>query len=329
MMHFHRVCLVCLLTGLSLSGQNNHDSKEPNHVVKYSRQPEVANVAYGPHQRNVLDLWKAKTAKPAPLLIYFHPGGFTHGDKSWIEEYDKPMLDMCLERGISVASANYRFARQAPLPAAMEDGARAIQFLRLHAGEYNLDAKSVAAAGGSSGAIIAMWIGFHDDMADAASDDPVKRQSTRISVVGSIDGQTKFEPGLLTQLGGEALVKRLTPQLLTPAKGDELNQAKMDRRWAEISPLTYLTWDDPPVFAYYTHNPGPLPAPSEAEAVHNPRFGALLKEAMDQFGIECILRTPKDYPQGAHRPFTKDMVDFFLEYLPGAGLAAKPATTRK
>jgi hypothetical protein len=36
---------------------------------RVSRAPDAADVPYGPHERNVLDFWRAKSAKPAPLVI--------------------------------------------------------------------------------------------------------------------------------------------------------------------------------------------------------------------------------------------------------------------
>jgi hypothetical protein len=57
--------------------------------------------------------------------------------------------------------------------------------------EWNLNPQAVVAAGGSSGAGISLWIGFHDDLADPTSADPVQRQSTRISAIGSVDTALK------------------------------------------------------------------------------------------------------------------------------------------
>ena len=45
-------------------------------------RPDAANVKYGPHVRNVFDLWLPKGGGPHPLVLYFHGGGFYKGDKS-------------------------------------------------------------------------------------------------------------------------------------------------------------------------------------------------------------------------------------------------------
>ena len=40
-------------------------------------KPTYADVSYGPHERNVLDFWKAEGEGPRPLLVYIHGGGWT------------------------------------------------------------------------------------------------------------------------------------------------------------------------------------------------------------------------------------------------------------
>src|SRR5437868_11633071 len=80
----------------------------------YPVPPDVANARYGPHERNVIDLWKAKTDRPSPIVIYIHGGGFTAGDKSGLAQ---PLLTDCLKRGIAVATINYRYSTIAPYPA--------------------------------------------------------------------------------------------------------------------------------------------------------------------------------------------------------------------
>src|SRR5262245_20206508 len=108
-------------------------------------KPDVAAFKYGPHERNVLDVWKAKSEKPPPLVIFIHGGGFRNGDKSQV---NADLLDRCLKAGISVAAINYRLSQHAPFPAPMHDSALAVQTLRHKAKEWNLDPKRFAATGG-------------------------------------------------------------------------------------------------------------------------------------------------------------------------------------
>jgi hypothetical protein len=64
--------------------------------IPYAHQPDFADVSYGPHPRNVLDLWKAKSDQSSPLAIFYHPGGFGLGDKTWIPP---AFLETCLKKG--------------------------------------------------------------------------------------------------------------------------------------------------------------------------------------------------------------------------------------
>src|SRR5689334_21029656 len=46
-----------------------------------SKLPAFKDVHYGPHERNVLDFWKAESKQPTPLLVSIHGGGFMRGNK--------------------------------------------------------------------------------------------------------------------------------------------------------------------------------------------------------------------------------------------------------
>ena len=131
------------------------------HLDPNRPRPDVADLRYGPHARNVLDLWKAPVppghSGAAPLVVFFHGGGFIGGDKTSVPGW---LVDRCLAQGISVASVNYRLSTQAPYPAPMLDGARAIQFLRLEARKLGIDPMRIAACGNSAGAGIALWAGL-------------------------------------------------------------------------------------------------------------------------------------------------------------------------
>ena len=138
-------------------------------------EPTFQDVAYGDHERDVVDLYQADSEGLTPVYVYIHGGGFRGGDKAGISQV---LLKGCLEAGISVAAINYPLSGTDRYPAAMEHSQRAIQFIRWKSEEWNLDASRVAAGGGSAGAGISMWIGFRGEEAEPESEDPVARQST-------------------------------------------------------------------------------------------------------------------------------------------------------
>ena len=145
------------------------------------RSPTLANVAYGTHERQVLDFWKAESSRPTPVLFNIHGGGWVAGDKARVAG-----LDRYLAAGISVVSINYRYVTQAmlaevkpPVQWPLSDAARALQFVRSKAGEWNLDKQRIGATGGSAGACSSLWLALHNDLADPQSKDPVARESTR------------------------------------------------------------------------------------------------------------------------------------------------------
>lgn len=52
----------------------------------------------------------------------------------------------------------------------------------------------VAVSGSSAGACSALWLNFHDDLADPDADDPVKRQSTKPYCTATDGAQTSLDP---------------------------------------------------------------------------------------------------------------------------------------
>jgi len=264
--------------------------------------PDVKDEKYGPHERNLLDLWKAKSESPTPLVVFIHGGGFLRGDKGAVNTM---LIRLCLEKGISVASINYRFSKQAPFPAPFHDSARAIQYLRFKAGELNLDPARFAATGSSAGAGMSLWLAFHDDLADPKSEDPVLRQSTRLKGALPLDGQTSYDPRWIREhVGGRAHEHSALP-LLYGLQPDELESEKAIKMYEEAAPIRHLTKDDPPVFLSYTG----LDKPSDRSGVgiHSEKFGEALKAEMEKLGLSCELKV------GPHN--VEEQVAFFVKVL--------------
>jgi acetyl esterase len=282
-------------------------------------EPTKKNVKYGPHERHVLDLYSAVSDKPTPLVVFFHGGGFTSLTTTKTN-CPPPLIESCLAAGISVASAEYRLSPEVHFPDHFMDCARAIQFLREHAGEYNIDPKRIGASGSSAGAGTALWLAFHDNLADPKSDDAVLRQSTRLACVTVQQAQTSYDPRVIAEWIGPQTARH--PNLLDfyGLQASELESPKAFKMYDAASPINYLTADDPPVFLVYAGERKPFASKNakDGEGIHHAAFGIKLKERMDALDIECVLRTREDYPGDSTQAgltAQKDMVDFLKRHL--------------
>ncbi len=305
---FSLVVGACLVTSHSAIAADAKTKTPRKEKVSAKPTPDLANAKYGPHERNVLDLWKAKSDSPTPLVVFIHGGGFRAGSKEGISA---TMLDGLLKNGISVMAVNYRFSPEVSFPAHYMDCARAIQFARLHAKEWNLDPKRVGATGGSAGAGTSLWIGFHDDMADPKNSDPILRESTRLRCMAVMGAQSSYDPRKIREWVGEAAARHPALQGFYGLKDDELDTPKAHKLYEAASAINYLTQDDPPVIAFYSEARGPLPANAKpGQGIHHINFGLRLKEQMDKFGIECTIR---HRDEGAND--SMESVAFFVKHL--------------
>lgn len=272
-------------------------------------KPTHANVKYGPHERNVMDVWLAKSDKPTPVLVSIHGGGFRGGNKS----VSGDLLRQCLDSGISVVAITYRLSSHAIAPAQFHDSARAIQFIRHNAKKWNLDPTRIASTGGSAGAGLSLWLGFHDDLADPKSKDPILRESSRLTCMVVYNGQTSYDP---------RFIRKLFPDTNTyqhPALSQlyEVDLNKLDdlptekyKLFEEVSPITHIGKGDAPAMLLYASEMD-TPIRSQGVGIHHPKFGKVLKEKMDDLGVECRVET--GVRRGSEQ-WTKLTMDFVKKY---------------
>ncbi|ANQ51456.1 alpha/beta hydrolase [Flammeovirga sp. MY04] len=273
--------------------------------------PDKANLSYGNDTRNVMDIWLAKSNKPTPLAIYIHGGGFKGGSK---EKLSTVELNQLLKSGISVASINYRLIDKAPLPAAFFDAKEALQFIRFHADELNIEKEKIAVWGGSAGAVISMWLAFSDEMSEPNSENHIHKESTRVLCVGTKGGQTDMTSDFWIPL-----LKKYSPESVKEFSGKK--QQKMygvktkegiDEIATSISAVKLISSDDPPIHMKYAMFPGKK-APKDPKklrgwVIHHVDFGLALKEKMDKLNVENHLIYP-----GSKDKMT--LVEFLVEKL--------------
>jgi len=90
--------------------------------------------------------------RPAPLVVYFHGGGWVIGD---IELVDRPCRALANASGAVVASVEYRRSPETKYPGPPEDASAATRWLSEHAGELSADPGRVVVAGDSAGGNLA------------------------------------------------------------------------------------------------------------------------------------------------------------------------------
>ena len=262
----------------------------------YPKNPPktVADFKYGPHERNVLDFWQAKSDKPTPLLFYIHGGGWMGGDKAGIA------VEPFLKEGISVVSINYRYISQAqeeapPVKAPLHDAALALQTVRSKAAEWNIDKARIGASGGSAGACSSLWLAFHPDMADAKGSNPIARESTRLWCAAVNGAQTTLDPQQMkewtpnSKYGGHAFLS-LTGQERPTFEAFLAAREKILPWIAEYSPYALVSSDDPAI--YLSFNAVPAMGQDQKDPTHTANFGVKLQEHCKANGVACDLYYP-------------------------------------
>jgi len=278
--------------------------------------PTHFNVSYGPHQKQVLHFWQVKSDKPTPVLFFIHGGGWMAGGRM---SGLSPILQDFLDAGISVVSVEYRFIPEAtadgvvpPVKGPLHDAARALQFVRSKAEDWNIDKERIAASGGSAGACTSLWLAFHPDMQEPKNDDVVARESTRLLCAAVRGAQTTLDPKQMkewtpnSRYGGHAFGftgdadKKLSQFDEFLAKRDTIED------WiAEYSPYALVTEDDPPVFLEYWDAPA-LGKPKK-DPTHTSNFGIKLQEHCKANGVTCELIYPGG-PMVSHSTITEYLI---------------------
>jgi acetyl esterase/lipase len=119
----------------------------------YRRHP---NVSYGSGPQHRLDVYvpDPKSAGPRPLVVFWHGGRWSYGDKA-----DYRFVGAALaELGYVAILPNYRHHPEVKMPGFMDDAARAALWAAAHAGEFDADAASLYLMGHSAGAHLAALV---------------------------------------------------------------------------------------------------------------------------------------------------------------------------
>jgi acetyl esterase/lipase len=127
-------------------------------VLKDGGTRRVASgLSYGPHPRDVLDLYApSRPRAPLPILFFVYGGGWNSGRR---QEYSA--VGRALARlGFLVSISDYRVFPEVRFPHFLDDNALALRWLDTHAAEYGGDRQRIVLAGQSAGAYNAVMLGL-------------------------------------------------------------------------------------------------------------------------------------------------------------------------
>lgn len=128
--------------------------------------PDIADVAYGTHERQKFDVYlpKTKTDAPAPIILMVHGGGWCVGDKRLKSTVENKVARWA-PRGFVVISTNYPMlthGRNALQQA--HEIAKAAAYIQQNAGRWGGDPARMILMGHSAGAHLVSLVGADADI---------------------------------------------------------------------------------------------------------------------------------------------------------------------
>jgi len=162
----HILCasVMIIVAGLFLSFSDSHYTAEnpPPANIKYT----LRNVAYGPEDRNILDiaLPKNRSVKNTPLIIFIHGGAWVLGNKLFFFREMQEFSDS----GFACACIDYRFVNNEKKVHHKEitsDILLALSYLRAHSQSFNISPDRIGLMGHSAGAHMSMIVAYALDSA--------------------------------------------------------------------------------------------------------------------------------------------------------------------
>ncbi|MGJ8653410.1 MAG: alpha/beta hydrolase fold domain-containing protein [Opitutaceae bacterium] len=201
----------------------------------------------------------AKISEPAPLIIYTHGGGWAAGSRGGVtKDLFTPLVEQLLGEGFAFATVDYRLFNKSGLVAMRDcviDSKDAVRYLSKHAKELGLDTDRFYVFGDSAGGQIAQMLLLSP--ADSLVGDPdLAAVDYEIQAGVSWYGPCDFEDMSLFNHDDSPNFKdrfgpRITPKEVTPEEKVE--------RYREMSPISYLSNESPPLFMIQGDNDTTIP----------------------------------------------------------------------
>jgi acetyl esterase/lipase len=224
-----------------------------------------------------MDIYQRRSATtPQPTVIYMHGGFWAAGAK----ETSVMALMPWFEMGWNVVNVEYRLARVALAPAAVEDCLCALRFLTVQAKTYNIDVNRLVTTGESAGGHLSLTTAMIPESAGLdrqCAGGPLPKVAAVINWYGITDVADVVDGPHRANLAAQWL-------------GSLPNRDEITRR---VSPLTYVRTGLPPIMTIHGDADPLVPYPQAVK----------LHEALTKAGVQNQLLT---IPGGKHGGFTPE-----------------------
>jgi acetyl esterase/lipase len=210
-------------------------------------------------------------------VLHFHGGFWAAGTKEASQMYLIPWFEM----GWNVVNVEYRLARQALAPAAVEDSLCALRFVAAQAKTYNFDVNRLITMGESAGGHLALTTGMIPESSGFAREcegPPLPKVAAILNWYGVADVNDVIDDG------------PHKANLAVQWFGAMPNRDELARR---LSPLSYIRADQPPVLTIH----------GDADPTVNYQQAVRLHEALSKAGVQNQLLT---IPGGHHGNFSPE-----------------------
>ena len=250
------------------------------------------------------DIFLPKNINPSGLVMFIHGGGFLQGDKAdpLRGAASKEMIRTFLSNNIAFASINYTLLTRESKHGVMQclnDSKRALQFIRYHSKELNIDKNKVVLMGSSAGAGTSLWLGFHDELADKQNNDPVNRESTRVSGIVVMSTQATYDLGSWAEkiflpfraegVDEDYIVNMIGKDRIMNFYGidswEKVNSSNTLKYRHAIDMLSLMTADDPEFYVLNQGRPDTFPK-NTGELNHHPLHSKALMDRATTIGIK-------------------------------------------
>lgn len=243
--------------------------KTVSYPANYTAQIDVVYKNVNSTNTRMDIYYPTNPAKPVPVVINMHGGGWNHGYKE-----EQGGFNMYFNQGFAIANVEYRMTGEATAPAAVEDVRGAMIYLLHHAAELNIDKNKIILQGGSAGGHLALTAGYLQN--DGKYDNDTQAYPDEIKVMAVVD---KYGPAKLTDF-------MFYTSLVNWLGVNATNQTFVE----SLSPVDMIDADTPPT--YIIHGDADPTVPYSQSVI--------LQEALQQAGVKNKFTT---VPGGGHGGF--------------------------